>query len=60
MRVDLNNKNDRLRGLQERTRSITKYTVFGYFFQPFLGPVVYIPHPGATKDSLRNQNVLSA
>jgi len=52
--VDLNNKNDMLRILQEKTRHETKPTIFGYLFHEFLQPDVYIPHPPITMHSLRN------
>jgi len=40
--VNLNNKNDMQRIMQERTRHETKPTIFGYFYHEFLQPDVYI------------------
>ena len=53
--VDLNNKNDMLRIMQERTQHETKPTIFVYFFHEFLHSDVYIPHPPVTMNSLRKQ-----
>jgi len=52
---DLNNKNDMLRIMQERTRHETKPAIFGYFFDGFLQPDVYIPYTPITMHSLEKQ-----
>jgi len=48
--VDLNNKNDMLRIMQERNPPS-----FATFFHEFLQPNVFIPHPPITTHSLRKQ-----